>query len=263
MIGTLSRQASQAGHSVYIVSNDKDMMQLVGHNVFVLNPVKDNLVLDRDGVVAALGVPPEQVVDVMALRGDSIDNIPGAPGIGDKGSVDLIQQFGNVEAALDHAGEVTRKTYRESLLNNRDTVLLSKELVTIHCNVPMELDLERMQTRTPDLVASRELFTELEFTTLIKELGAAEEPKQNAELVLNPTAQQIEQLLTAARAGTLVVLSEAESMPVQEPPPAEGNGGDGTGPGIALAAGRDRNSRNEGRSPDCKRSCSDIRIGVR
>jgi len=78
VIGTLSRQASQLGHPVYIVSNDKDMMQLVGDNVFVLNPAKDNLVLDRAGVVAALGVPPEQVIDVMALRGDSIDNIPGA-----------------------------------------------------------------------------------------------------------------------------------------------------------------------------------------
>ena len=115
VIGTLTQQASKLGHPVYIVSNDKDMMQLVGDNVFVLNPAKDNLVLDRAGVQAALGVPPEQVVDVMALRGDSIDNIPGAPGIGDKGSVELIQQFGSVEAALDHAAEVKRKTYRESL----------------------------------------------------------------------------------------------------------------------------------------------------
>ena len=118
------------------------MMQLVGDNVFVLNPAKDNLVLDRAGVQAALGVPPEQVVDVMALRGDSIDNIPGAPGIGDKGSVELIQQFGSVEAALDNAADVKRKTYRESLLGNRDTVLLSKELVTIHCSVSARAGLE-------------------------------------------------------------------------------------------------------------------------
>ncbi len=220
VIGTLSRQASQLGHSVYIVSNDKDMMQLVGDNVFVLNPAKDNLVLDRAGVQAALGVPPEQVVDVMALRGDSIDNIPGAPGIGDKGSVELIQQFGSVEAALDRAGEVSRKTYRESLQNNRDTILLSKELVTVHCSVPMDLDLEQMQTRPPDLVASRELFTELEFTTLIKELGAEEQPKQIAELVLNPTIQEIKQLLIAARDRTLIVLSEAETAALQETPVA-------------------------------------------
>lgn len=217
VIGTLATQAAHQGHPVYVVSNDKDMMQLVGDNVFMLNPVKDNLVLDRAGVVAALGVPPEQVVDVMALRGDSIDNIPGAPGIGDKGSVELIQQFGSVEAALDRAGEVSRKTYRESLQNNRDTVLLSKELVTIHCNVPMELDLDQMQTRALDPIASRELFTELEFTTLIKELGVEEVPKQNAELVLNPTLDEIRELLAAARGGTLVVASETGTMAAQEP----------------------------------------------
>ena len=123
MIGTLARQAAEQGHDVFVVSNDKDMLQLVTGKVKVLNPVKDNLILDREKVVEVLGVPPEQVIDVMALRGDSIDNIPGAPGIGDKGSVELIQQFGSVEAALDRASEVKRKTYRESLENNRDTVL--------------------------------------------------------------------------------------------------------------------------------------------
>jgi DNA polymerase-1 len=219
VIGTLTRQASKLGHPVYIVSNDKDMMQLVGDNVFVLNPAKDNLVLDRAGVQDALGVPPEQVVDVMALRGDSIDNIPGAPGIGDKGSVELIQQFGSVEAALDHASEVKRKTYRESLSNNRDTVLLSKELVTIHCSVPLELDLYQLQTQSPDPIASRALFTELEFTTLIKELGLAEAPKQTAELVLRPTLSELEQMLIAARAGTLTIASGAENSAAQELPP--------------------------------------------
>ncbi|MHB1960351.1 MAG: DNA polymerase I [Acidobacteriaceae bacterium] len=217
VIGTLTRQASKLGHPVYIVSNDKDMMQLVGDNVFVLNPAKDNLVLDRAGVQAALGVPPERVVDVMALRGDSIDNIPGAPGIGDKGSVELIQQFGSVEAALDHASEVQRKTYRESLLNNRDTVLLSKELVTIHCSVPLELDLRQLQTQSPDPIASRALFTELEFTTLIKELGLAETPKQTAELVLHPTLEELEQLLFASRAGTLTIANGVENSATQEP----------------------------------------------
>lgn len=207
VIGTLSRQASEQGHSVYIVSNDKDMMQLVADNVFVMNPAKDNLVLDREGVVNALGVPPEQVIDVMALRGDSIDNIPGAPGIGDKGSVDLIRQFGSVETALDRASEVARKTYRESLQNNRDTVMLSKELVTIHCNVPMDLNLDQMQTRTPDLAASRELFAELEFTTLLKEIGAEEKPKQTVEMVLEPTLDELKALLAEARQGTLTVVA--------------------------------------------------------
>ncbi len=172
VIGTLARQAAEEGHDVFVVSNDKDMLQLVTGQIKVLNPVKDNLILDREKVVEVLGVAPEQVIDVMALRGDSIDNIPGAPGIGDKGSVELIQQFGSVEAVLEHASEVKRKTYRESLENNRETVLLSKELVTIHCEVPVALELENMRTQAPDVSACRALFNELEFTTMLKELGS-------------------------------------------------------------------------------------------
>src|SRR6202011_5294913 len=153
--------------------SDKDMMQLVNENVSILNPTKDNLVLDPAGVEETLGVPPERVVDVMALRGDSIDNIPGAPGIGDKGSIELIKQFGSVEAALDRADEVKKKTYRESLQNNRDNILLSKELVTIHTSVPIEYSLEAMRTQPVDNAACRQLFAELEFTTLLKELAPA------------------------------------------------------------------------------------------
>ena len=145
VIGTLARKAAAAGYHVYVVSSDKDMMQLVNDSVRVLNPPKDNLICDAAKVEEILGVPPERVVDVMALRGDSIDNIPGAPGIGDKGSVELIKRFGTVEAALDHAAEVESKTYRESLLNNREIVLFSKRMATIDTNVPIELDLDAMK----------------------------------------------------------------------------------------------------------------------
>jgi len=198
VIGTLAKQAAEAGHCVFVVSNDKDMLQLVTDDVKVLNPAKDNLVLDREKVVETLGVPPERVVDVMALRGDSIDNIPGAPGIGDKGSVELIQQFGTVEAALDRAGEVKRKTYRESLENNRDNIMLSKELVTIHCAVPMALDLDAMRTQAPDVAACRALFTELEFTSLLKEL-APEAELVATEFVLEPTAEQVAHFVATAK----------------------------------------------------------------
>jgi DNA polymerase-1 len=198
VIGTLAAQAAKAGHPVFVVSNDKDMLQLVTDDVKVLNPAKDNLVLDRAKVTETLGVPPEQVIDVMALRGDSIDNIPGAPGIGDKGSVELIQQFGSLDAALDRASEVKRKTYRESLENNRDNILLSKELVTIHTAVPLELDLEAMRTQAPDANASRALFTELEFTTLLKELAPAEETR-TAEYVTEPSAKDIAEFVEAAK----------------------------------------------------------------
>jgi DNA polymerase-1 len=170
VIGTLATKAVAEGRNVYVVSSDKDMLQLVNDHVQVLNPPKDNLICDAKKVEEILGVPPERVVDIMALRGDSIDNIPGAPGIGEKGSVELIQRFGSLEAALDHAAEVERKTYRESLQNHREQILMSKDLVTIKCDVDIELDVEKMHPGEPDIESLRSLFTELEFTSLLKEL---------------------------------------------------------------------------------------------
>ena len=198
VIGTLAREAAEQEHEVFIVSGDKDMMQLVTPKVKILNPQKDNLILDPAKVVEVLGVPPEKVVDVMALRGDAVDNIPGAPGIGDKGSVDLIMEFGSVEAVLDRASEVKRKTYRESLEQNRAAVLLSKELVTIDCHVPLPLDLVAMETQAPDIEACRELFTELEFTSMLRELGPADGGPL-VELVGEPTAEQAAAFYAAAR----------------------------------------------------------------
>jgi DNA polymerase-1 len=199
VIGTLAREAAGEQHEVFIVSGDKDMMQLVTPTVKILNPQKDNLILDPAKVVEVLGVPPEKVVDVMALRGDAVDNIPGAPGIGDKGSVDLIVEFGSVEAVLDRAAEVKRKSYRESLEQNRDAVLLSKELVTIDSHVPLALDLTAMETQPPDLEACRELFTELEFTSMLREL-APSETAPVVELIEEPAEAQAAAFYVAARA---------------------------------------------------------------
>ena len=198
VIGTLAREAAEQEHEVFIVSGDKDMMQLVTPRVKVLNPQKDNLILDPAKVTETLGVPPEKVVDVMALRGDTVDNIPGAPGIGDKGSVDLIVEFGSVEEVLDRASEVKRKSYRESLEQNRDAVLLSKELVTIDSHVPLPLDLAAMETQPPDIEACRELFTELEFTSMLREL----EPSTTGavvDLIEQPTNEQSGAFYAAAR----------------------------------------------------------------
>ncbi len=220
VIGTLSQHFAKLGHHVYVVSSDKDMMQLVNENVSILNPTKDNLILDPAGVEAMLGVPPERVVDVMALRGDSIDNVPGAPGIGDKGSVELIQQFGTVEAAMDAAVATPelfkRKVYRESLANNRENILLSKELVTIHCSVPTEFTLESMRTQAPDNAACRALFTELEFTTLLKEL-APDITAVSTTYNLKPSAEEIAALLAEARdAGHLAIALAAAITPSEE-----------------------------------------------
>jgi DNA polymerase-1 len=213
VIGTLAREAAEQAHEVFIVSGDKDMMQLVTPKVKILNPQKDNLILDPAKVVETLGVPPEKVIDVMALRGDSVDNIPGAPGIGDKGSVELILEFGSVEAVLDRASEVKRKSYRESLEQNRAAVLLSKELVTIDSHVPLALDLPAMETQAPDLEACRELFTELEFTSMLRDLApAAGGPA--VELIDAPTPEQITAFYAAAREhGFAVALDAATPAP--------------------------------------------------
>ena len=178
VIGTLARKAAAESYPVFVVSNDKDMLQLVNDRVCVLNPPKDNLICDAAKVEEILGVPPSKVVDVMALRGDSVDNIPGAPGIGDKGSVDLIQRFGSVEQALEHAAEVEKKSYRESLQNNRDNILYSKQLVTIDTDVAVELDVAAMKAGDPDVESLRALFAELEFTSLLKELLPVVEVKE-------------------------------------------------------------------------------------
>ena len=210
VIGTLSCQLSALGHHVYVVSSDKDMMQLVNENVSILNPTKDNLILNAKGVEEILGVPPERVIDVMALRGDAIDNIPGAPGIGDKGSIELIQTFGTVEAALDRADEVKKKTYRESLQNNRDNILLSKELVTIHTSVPIEFSLDAMRTQPVDNAACRALFTELEFTTMLKELAPDVEAVKTTYNT-RATAADLATLIAQARAtgGLSIALFES------------------------------------------------------
>ena len=217
VIGTLARKAADAAHPVYIVSSDKDMMQLVNDKVHILNPPKDNLICDAAKVEEILGVPPERVIDVMALRGDSIDNIPGAPGIGDKGSIELIKRFGTVEQTLERAAEVERKTYRESLLNNRDTVLFSKSMATIDTNVPVELDVESMRAGEPDVDALRALFTELEFTSLLKELLPVVEVSE-AHYIEAKSANDVEKLLSAIPAGGfLAVAVEQEQRPEQEP----------------------------------------------
>jgi len=196
VIGTLARKAAAESYPVFVVSSDKDMLQLVNDKVCVLNPPKDNLICDAAKVEEILGVPPSKVVDVMALRGDSVDNIPGAPGIGDKGSVDLIQRFGSVEQALEHAAEVEKKSYRESLQNNRDNILYSKQLVTIDTDVAVELDVAAMKAGDPDGEALRALFAELEFTSLLKELLPVVEVKEGDYREIKSKAE-FEEYLTA------------------------------------------------------------------
>jgi DNA polymerase-1 len=176
VIGALAQQSASRDVDVYIATSDKDMMQLVGGRVRVLRPGqgagKPDVILDEAKVEEAMGVPPEKVADVMALMGDSIDNIPGAKGIGDKGARELIRRFGSVESALEHATEVENKRYREALINSREQVILSKQLARIACDAPVELDWDALARREPDWGALRDLYADLGFTSLLKELPA-------------------------------------------------------------------------------------------
>jgi DNA polymerase I len=189
VIGTLARLATSNGKGdeleVLIVTSDKDLRQLVTKDVTILDPTKNDLLIDEKKVEELMGVPPSKVADVMALMGDSIDNIPGArnpndkpapgerrkAGIGDVGARQLIQQFGSVEEALKRAGEVKRAGYREALQNCAEFVLLSKQLATIPTDAPVPLDLDIMKMGPPDTEALRELYSELGFTSLLRDLA--------------------------------------------------------------------------------------------
>src|SRR3984893_6652638 len=174
VIGAMATRAS-ADFDVVIVSSDKDMLQLVNDRVHMYNPVKEDVWYDPAATEEFMGVRPAQVADLLALKGDSIDNIPGAPGIGDKGARDLIQRFGSVEGALEHAAEVERKMYRESLQNNRDQILLSKHLATIDTTVPVEFEMANLAAQEPDIGELKKVYKELEFYSLLKEVGPTED----------------------------------------------------------------------------------------
>jgi DNA polymerase-1 len=174
VIGAIASRSSE-NLDVVIVSSDKDMLQLVNERVHMYNPVKEDVWYDPLTTETFMGVKPGQVADLLALKGDSIDNIPGAPGIGDKGARDLILRFGSVENLLEHSSEVERKMYRESLLNNRDQILLSKKLATIDTTVPIEYELSQFAAAEPDTAALRNIYKELEFTSLLREVGPADD----------------------------------------------------------------------------------------
>jgi DNA polymerase-1 len=171
VIGTLARRAAERGLEVVIVSNDKDLCQLVSANIRILKADRQTYVYyDEKGVEERLGVKPEQVVDLLALWGDATDNIPGAPGIGEKGAVQIIRRFGSLERALAHWEEVEKKSYRESLRDHRDLILISRELAKIRTDLPLDVELEQLRYRGPNPRRTYELFTELEFTSLLKDL---------------------------------------------------------------------------------------------
>ena len=171
VIGTLAQKASEDGFEVAIVTGDKDFFQLVRNGIKVYNPKDDGTWFDPEGVKEKFGVSPEQVVDVLALMGDSIDNIKGVPGIGEKGARDLIAAYGSLEGLLAHAGEVTNKRYREGLLAHAEDARQSRELARIRIDVPVPFDPQAVRYRGASREKCFELFTRLGFRSLVLEFA--------------------------------------------------------------------------------------------
>ena len=170
-IGLLTSQAANSEVDVWVVSSDKDLMQLVQGGVSMFNPVKGEL-YDPTAVKRYMGVEPERVTDFLALKGDAVDNIPGAPGIGDKGACQLIAEYGDIEQIIEHAEEVKRKAYRESLQNHADQIRLSKRLATLDLSGELRLDLEALRLGSADSERLLELYRKLEFNTMASQMEA-------------------------------------------------------------------------------------------
>ena len=171
VIGTLTMKAAAAGFEVAIVTGDKDFFQLVQDGITVYNPRDDGTWYDADGVREKFGVLPSQVVDVLALMGDSIDNIKGVPGVGEKGARELIARYGSLEALLEHTSEVPNKRYREGLLGHAEDARQSRELARIRTDVPVEFEPEALRYRGPTRDRCFELFTRLGFRSLVMEFA--------------------------------------------------------------------------------------------
>jgi len=210
VIGTLARRAEEAGLEVVIVSSDKDMLQLVTGRVSMLNPAKDDEWYDPAKVKEFMGVPPERVADLLALKGDAIDNIPGAPGIGEKGARELIERFGSIESLLERAAEVERKIYRESLLNNAERVRMSKRLATIDTAVPIEFSMDMVKAQPPDVTLLKAAYKELEFHSLLKELGPGEDTRARDYRVIQGP-EELEAWLAAIPSGIPAAVAIAKS----------------------------------------------------
>jgi DNA polymerase-1 len=207
VIGTVARRAEAAGMEVVIVTSDKDLMQLVTDRVSMLNPAKDDEWYDPEKVKAFLGVTPEQVPDLLALKGDAIDNIPGAPGIGDKGAKDLLARFGTVEQAIERASEVERKMYRESLQNNAEQIRMSKRLATLTTDIPIDFNLDAVKADEPDVALLKTAYKELEFHSLLKELGPSEDTRVRDYAVIQSAEELHEWLGRAGKSPVAVAIS--------------------------------------------------------
>jgi DNA polymerase-1 len=266
VIGTLAAKAVAGGFEVAIVTGDKDFFQLVHDGIKVYNPRDEGAWFDTDAVKEKFGVAPEQVIDVLALMGDSIDNIKGVPGIGEKGAKELIDKYGSVEALLAHASEITQKRYREGLLAHAEDARQSRELARIHTDVPVDFHPENLRYRGASRERCFELFTRLGFRSLVLEYApTADTIGKDYAVVssldgLRELAAEVRRARrvgfrvlpdapTAMRCGVVGIAfstaaRQARYVPILTAQPADGGlfGGDGAGgdkPGVPLDAAID------------------------
>ena len=188
MIATIACQARDAGGRVTIISSDKDLMQLVGDGIEMYDAMK-NKRIDREGVFEKFGVYPDRVIDVQSLAGDSVDNVPGAPGIGVKTAAALINEFGDLDELLSRAVEIKQPKRRQTLLDHAEQIKLSRELVTLDCNTPLTFALEDLEFRAPIPGQLLDFLTKMEFRTLTKRIA------QKFELEI-PTSDNLDTIST-------------------------------------------------------------------
>lgn len=221
VIGTLARKASEKGYTTYMMTPDKDYAQLVTENTFMFKPSRsgnDSVVWGVDDIRREFGVErPSQVIDLLGLMGDSSDNVPGAPGIGPKTAEKLIAEFGSLEAVLDNTEKLKGKV-KETLEANREQVLLSKKLVTIEVNAPVEFDETALITETPDRERLKSLFDELEFRTIASRILSAIDKSDSAAVEQTRPVSSEADLFQGSLFGDAPVVQETEKLTIDKVP---------------------------------------------
>lgn len=208
VIGTLAKTAQKKGFESYMVTGDKDFMQLVDSGIKMYNPKRageEVEILDEAGVESKVGLPPAKIIDYLALMGDTSDNIPGVPGIGPKTAVDLVREFGSVESVLENAEKVSRPKIRQNLQAHREVALLSKSLVTIDTDVPLDVELESFKCREPDHELVVKLIKEFEFTSLLERFNPQNKTSE-IEYKIVSSSEQLEEVVTSLKKAKFFVI---------------------------------------------------------
>ncbi len=208
LIGSLACLARDRGYRVVIATSDKDFFQLVGNGILLYHTGREVL-YDHEGVTAAFGLPPEKVLDVMAIWGDAIDNIPGVPGIGEKGAKSLISQFGSLDDLYAHLDDVPKASHRKALETHREQAMLSRELARIKCDLTVDVDFAALRLEEPDRARLHDVFSRLEFTSLMQEYLPDQPPKKRSYR----TAQTPAEVLSMLEGGETIALHAEPRTP--------------------------------------------------